>query len=105
MNDRDKLPQPDQQSFLLDPVSNLPFGDDLNSSKPNHTVRILFNNVNGIYKSQNWSSFTNFIKTAKSLSIDIIGLAETNVKWDQRKLKTSRNICQRFFKSSNLNAS
>jgi hypothetical protein len=94
-----------KQSFLTDPNVNLPFADILAKEKPAQSIRILFNNINGIYRSQNWHYFENLNKELKTLSVDIIGLVETNIKWDQRKLKTMRNICQKHYKSTTISAS
>jgi hypothetical protein len=90
------------QQSITTTKNNYPFGDLLSQAKEKGCLRLYFQNVNGLYKFKKWDSLKQTCKRLHELSVDIIGFAETNVKWDIRKQNTVRTIIQRHYKSVNL---
>jgi hypothetical protein len=62
--------------------TNLPSGDLLTKTKAHNTLRLYFQNANGISKNQ-WLDWTNASSQINNLQIDITGIAETNVSWSE----------------------
>jgi hypothetical protein len=98
-------PQDPIQVVLTSSKENLPYGDLLQTAKQKNTIRIFFQNVNGIYKFKSWSSLKQATHHLKEMSIDVIGLAETNLHWNTRTTNAARNIFQKTFKTVQLNVS
>jgi hypothetical protein len=90
------------QHHLTSPSTNLPFGDLLSQPKNKGTIRIFFNNKNGIYKVKTWNPLNQRCETMKAMNIDIIGLAEPNLKWDTRLERSARNLFQKHYKNCNI---
>jgi hypothetical protein len=62
--------------------------------KKEGTIRIFFQNVNSIYKFKSWETLKDTGKALNNLHIDIIGFAETNLKWTFRTINQARCILQ-----------
>jgi hypothetical protein len=96
-------PQGEDHSHLIQQVltptkTNLPFGNLITETKDKHTFRIFYQNVNSIFKFKSWNTLEQATKEMKINSVDIIGFAETNIKWDVRKTNAVKNIFQRQYK-------
>jgi hypothetical protein len=89
------------QQVITPPKNNFPFGDIITSTKDLKTVRILHKNVNGIQKAKSWNELSNFSTQLSSLQIDICGLTETNLQWNNIRNQQARNILN---KNSTLTA-
>jgi hypothetical protein len=85
------------QTVLKAPKSNLPFGDLLSTPKTPGMIRIFFQNINIIYKFKSWESFSTATKHMSQSSIDIFGLAETNIKWNYGFKNKTKSIIQKHY--------
>jgi hypothetical protein len=92
------------QQTINSPKYNLPFGDLLHS-KDNSDIRLFFCNVNGICTANTWNDLHSSCKIIKSSSIDIIGLAETNIKWDTRWRNQTFQIFKKHLQHVNISTS
>jgi hypothetical protein len=91
---------------VLTPIkNNAPFGDVLTPAKPEKTVRIFYQNVNGIQKAKSWNEFNNLSKQLRSFQIDIWGATETNLKWNNARHQQAKNIIQKHCVLSALQTS
>jgi hypothetical protein len=104
--------QPPQQcnldcnsTVLNIPKRNIPFGDLITTPKQKGSIRFFFNNINGIYKAKTWEPLQRMGKTMANLSIDIIGYAETNLKWNTRYESKARSVLQASFQNCNTTVS
>jgi hypothetical protein len=84
---------------------NIPFGDLLQSPKPQHTVRFLFQNVNGIQKANSWKEFSSFSQKITQVQVDVFGAAETNLKWNHKLNQQAKSILQKHHKNCSINTS
>jgi hypothetical protein len=93
------------QSILTPNNKNTPFGNLISAEKPPNTVRIWFQNVNGIQKAQSWQELSSFSQKARDLQVDIVGTSETNLKWNFKRNQQARAILQRHHKTTSLTTS
>ena len=71
-------------------TSMKPWGDVM-EQKSDRTLRVYFQNVNGLPSYDNWAEWNHIVTYLKEKQIDIAGFAETNIKWDiQRSAAASR---------------
>jgi hypothetical protein len=80
------------------------FGDSLDIPKPPNTVRIYFQNINGISKN-NWMDWKAATKTIRAKEIDIFGCAETNTTWYETRRKFAQTIVKTQTNQANLSVS
>jgi hypothetical protein len=91
--------KPKKQAVLRH-KTNYPFGDILYTTKPPNTFRILYNNVNGIYKGNSWEELKKFSYKIKTMQIDVCGLAEMNLKWTPTNSQQAKSVLQKHNKQS-----
>jgi hypothetical protein len=100
----DGTKQPIQQ--LITPIqNNIPFGDILTTDKQHNTIRILFKNVNGIYKANSWYELTNLSKQLDNYGVDIFGAAETNLNRTNMKTHQAKNVIHRHSRMTSMHTS
>jgi hypothetical protein len=87
---------------IKSPSLNLPFGNLITTPKHKNNIRLFFNNINGIYTYSTWTQLQKTIKDINNLSIDIVGFAETNIKWDHRNEGIVWKAFQQQYKSCNI---
>jgi hypothetical protein len=58
----------------------------------------ILSNVNGIYKYKNWDTLKESSKQLKEHEVDIIGFAETNVKWNLHIRNQVTSVLQKAYK-------
>ena len=71
------------------PESLGPWGDELGEKKE-RSLRVYFQNVNGIPCHDNWAEWNHIITYLKSKQVDIAGLAETNIKWTKQSTSAAK---------------
>jgi hypothetical protein len=82
---------------VLKPINyNIPFGDSLSSPKLDNTIRILFQNVNGVQKGKSWNELSSFSKKARQFSVDIFGAAETNINWNFLRNLQAKSVLSKY---------
>ena len=60
------------------PDMNKKWGDQL-LSKSTETMRIIFQNINGVQSATNWNKWRDIVSEMSEQQVDILGLAETNI--------------------------
>ncbi|KAI2507900.1 hypothetical protein MHU86_6558 [Fragilaria crotonensis] len=81
----------------VDPVADQSFGDAIVYKAPN-TTRVMFQNVKGLTSTQEGSDYRYFLSSMLSYSVDIFGMAETNLGWQHTHLRNAFKQCvQRQF--------
>jgi hypothetical protein len=93
------------QQVLTSTKTNLPFGDLISTPKEKGTIRNFFQNANSIYKFKTWDTFNNASKSMAHVSIDMMGFAEKNIKWDHRTTTSIRNTLQKHYKLVQISTS
>jgi hypothetical protein len=63
---------------------NHPYGNTITSTKNPNNIRIFFKNINGVKPNYSWDKFHTACLEMKESSIDIAGMAETNLKWNSQ---------------------
>ena len=58
------------------------YGDLPHTPKPSHAFRIMYSNINGISIANPDQESHNIGHTADAYQVDYLGLAETNVQWN-----------------------
>ena len=71
------------------PTSNQAWGYPL-TPKTNKTLRIIFQNINGVQSNINWNKRRDIVAKMSANQVDIMGLAETNINWNQLRNKNPR---------------
>jgi hypothetical protein len=71
---------------------NFAWGDVPSVDKSDSVARVYFQNVNGISSADRFSAASAVGMYADSKSVDILGMAETNLNWNDREIK---NGCTR----------
>jgi hypothetical protein len=85
--------------------TNHPFGNLITGAKPPSSVRILLQNVNGIQKARSWNELSSFSQKVKDLQVDIVGAAETNLKWNFKQKQQVKGILQKHHKTTSVTTS
>jgi hypothetical protein len=77
--------------------SSLPFGDILNKKTP-HYIRIFFRKINGFHRADSWTELPKFVMQLHKAEINIVGLAETKVRWDVRTQLKATQVFEKTYK-------
>jgi hypothetical protein len=93
------------QTTVTPNKTNHPFGNLITGAKPPNSVRILFQNVNGIQKARSWNELSSFSQKIKDLEVDIVGAAETNLKWNFKRNQQAKAILQKHHKTTSVTTS
>ena len=80
-------------------TSNESWGDQLND-KAHHTIRIYFQNINGIIYKKSWDKWKETVDILNEHNIDVAGLVETNINWNP----TNCSIAQSILRVRNKNS-
>jgi hypothetical protein len=80
----DKINEGEQQPVLTHQKQNHPFGDQLTTQKPANTIRIFLKNINGIKNYNSWAALNKACASLQSMSVDFIGITETNINWNKK---------------------
>jgi hypothetical protein len=89
------------QSNLTPEEDNHPIGDLLPIDKTHDTIRIYFQNANGISKNS-WMDWSHASTLAQSMHIDVIGIAETNVLWTEPRRQYAKSFLKKTIKQANM---
>jgi hypothetical protein len=84
---------------------NNPFGDLITSPKTPNSVRIFFQNVNGMHKGKSWHELASFSKKINTLGVDLFGAAETNIKWNFTRNQQAKAILHKHHKTCSITTS
>jgi hypothetical protein len=90
-----------QQQRLTTPDDNYPSGDLITQAKQKETLRIYFQNINGISKN-NWLEWQHAASLIAKHDIDVFGCAETNILWTESTRKFAQHQLQRHTKQANI---
>jgi hypothetical protein len=93
------------QSTLTPKKNNIPFGDLITSPKHPNSIRIAFQNVNGIQKAKSWNELKSFSHKLSTLNVDIFGAAETNLKWTFARNQQVKAILQKTHNMCSISTS
>jgi hypothetical protein len=80
---------------------NTSLGDSMKSDKLPNTIRIYFQNVNGINKN-NWINWKEPAKQTQLSEIDVFGCAETNISLTEATRKYAQQMIKSRHKQANL---
>jgi hypothetical protein len=80
---------------------NYPFGDILQKKEKN-TIRLFFRNINGIFKANSWTPLHTSCQQLITAEVDIVGFAETNIKWDIRRHNQTSQAFKRVYKQCTI---
>jgi hypothetical protein len=83
------------------PDNNVATGDILTSIKDPNTMRVYFQNINGI-KKNNWIDWQRAAIQMKKLQIDVVGCAETNLSWTEPIRKYAQFQLTKYLQQANL---
>ena len=83
------------------PELNKSWGDQL-LPKSTGTMRILFQNINGVQSATNWNKWRDIVTEMTEQQVDILGLAETNINWNPIRTKKALKVLRTQFKHSLL---
>jgi hypothetical protein len=93
------------QRTLTPQNNNSSFGDQITSPKHPNSIRIAFQNVNGIQKAKSWNELKSLSNKLTKLNIDIFGAAETNLKWTFARNQQVKTILQKSQKTCSISTS
>jgi hypothetical protein len=100
MQDNDQTPSDRQTTIrqnappnhiLTQHDQNHPIGARIATLKEQHTIRLYFQNINGISKN-NWHDWKDAAAQIANLHIDVFGCAETNIAWTEPKRKYAQQM-------------
>ena len=83
------------------PEQNIAWGDNL-PPKPANTRRLYFQNINGLQSTTNWNKWRDIVNEMSVNQVDIMGLAETNINWNQARNKRALTLLRTQYKHSIL---
>ena len=83
------------------PEQNHHWGDTI-ASKPERTLRVYFQNINGVQSTINWNKWRDIISEMSKNQVDIMGLVETNINWNHHQNKRALTLLRKTFKQSIL---
>jgi hypothetical protein len=90
----------------ITPVNeNMPFGDLLTPAKQPGSLRIVLQNVNGIYKAKSWHELNKLATNINELKIDVFGAVETNIKWNFKYNNLARAAIRKHTKQCSITTS
>ena len=72
-------------------TSNESWGDQFND-KAHHTIRIYFQNINGIIYKKSWDKWKEIVDVINEHNIDVAGLVETNINWSPTNCIIAQSI-------------
>lgn len=85
------IKQPIQQSaFDKNMTENCLIGDDITKYNNAH-VRLYFQNINSAMNDGSWQQWTKAYKQLNEWNVDVVGVAETNVKWNSKNVNIAKN--------------
>ena len=76
-------PEPQKDLFDIPPndmIKISKWGDDM-PTKDSRTLRIYFQNINGLPTNDDWAEWHHIVTYMKDLDVDICGFAEPNINW------------------------
>ena len=99
-------PQGNYQKDLFDETHqqtehNSRWGDAL-SHKVDRTLRIYFQNINGLPHNDHWAEWNHIISYLKKHRVDIGGFAEPNIKWTKQLTAAAKHQVLAHVKPSTL---
>ena len=81
------------------------FGGECNK-KPKHTVRIMFQNVNGLGYSHTSVKSNSIRKLMVKKEVDVMAIAETGINWSKvKRSQTLQQVCKIWFERSKTTVS
>ena len=81
------------------------FGDKCNS-KPKNTVRVMFQNVNGLGYSHSSVKSNSIRKLIVDKEVDVMAIAETGINWSKvKRSQTLQQVCKIWFERSKTTVS
>jgi hypothetical protein len=81
--------------------NNIPNGNLMSRPKAPSTLRVYFQNINGVAKN-NWSDWKEASRNISLANVDIFGCAETNLAWTEAKRKYAQHLLQNQLQQANM---
>jgi hypothetical protein len=89
------------QQLLITSDKNEPSGDILQAQKSARTLRIYYQNVNGINKL-NWEELKAAAAHLQEMNVNIVGCAETNINWQESIKNFAQSLIKQRTHQANL---
>ena len=90
------------RSSPIDPFPSTSYGDPI-THKSDGSLRLLFQNVHGLTHSTTLEDYRYYHQCLQALSVDVVGLAETNTCWSHHHLSADfRQATHRFYRQSKI---
>ena len=91
---------------LFEPPQNAPiktskWGDDM-PTKDSRTLRIYFQNINGLPTNDDWAEWHHIVTYMKALEVDICGFVEPNINWTNQLTSTVKYKLSTMIRTSTL---
>jgi hypothetical protein len=74
-----------------DPFASASYGISIHKPKPEHALRVYFQNIKGLSHSTNSEDYRYVLQQLDAIKVDISGLAETNSAWQHPYLRYEFN--------------
>ena len=78
-------------------TKNTYWGHRLKKEKEENRIRVYFQNINGIRKTNMWDNFQFTLEKIKEYNIDVFAFVETNIPWTPKNKYRARVIGRRTF--------
>ena len=86
----------------IDPTPSNSYGDPI-THKVEGSVCLLFQNVHGLTHSTTLEDYRYYLQCTQGLSVDVLGLSETNTCWSHHHLTSDfRSATQKFYRQSKI---
>lgn len=72
-------------------------GDDIHIPPKDKSTRIYFQNINGARTYGQWDTWHRSIRKLKKFHINICGIAETNIEWNQKSKEKAKSYIRQTF--------
>ena len=73
------------------PENNSAWGDNI-IPKKSDTLRLYFQNINGVQSNTNWNKWRDIVTGMTNNQVDIMGLVETNINWNLNRNKRALTL-------------
>jgi hypothetical protein len=93
------------QPVITQQKDNQPFGDPLTPNKPADTIQIFLKNINGIRNYNSWASLDNTCEHLYTLNVDIVGITEPNINWNEKIRRETKQKFQKHYQSALISTS
>ena len=90
------------RTATIDPYPSTSYGDPV-THEVEGSVRLFFQNVHGLTHSTTLEDYRYYLQCTQGLSVDVLGLSETNTCWSHHHLSSDfRSATQKFHRQSKI---